>query len=113
MQARHLIAMAASVAIVASSITLFDHSMRLPKYSMADAPTVIDGRPVFNFAPVVVTPEGISEQVSAVPATENDALTIGSAGHAAESLANTAAGRTELAMPYYSFAKTLVNFSKD
>ena len=120
MQTRQLFSLALSVIIVGTSVAAFHHSSTHAVSRWSHQPMMIDGRPVVNFAPVIVRPtaqqvrDAFAEQADASrPSTGTGFMTL---SHTADSGSHgTLAGLTDaaFAMPYYSFGTPLDSISKD
>ncbi len=106
MHTRSIVALAGSLLVVAASMAMFVHSMGPPAFDITLAPSVIDGLPVDNLAPVVVTPDR-------TPAQKSSALRrqLSNSIHVRRNL--RALGSVQQVMPYYSFARSLASFNKD
>jgi len=113
MSTRQIIAAIGSVAILGSTIAIFQTSShpRIPPSFTANAEVMLDSRPVHELEPVVVN-------ASALPPETTGTLGSPSAharsGFALPSLDNTRLHTgSPLFMPYYSFANDLHTIIKD
>lgn len=116
MNARELFALTLSVAIVAGTVGLFLHAADHAVQSATHNEMVIDGRPVVNLAPVVVTPT--PAEIRAAFAGGHRVASRGGDAIATPALVATLRSDRRvsgnvLAMPYYSFAAPLGTIGKD
>lgn len=125
METRQLLSLALSVIIVGTSVAAFRSATNVSNYGPAHQPMVIDGRPVVNFAPVVVQPteQEIRDAFAMSADTMSADITsprvgIGLLTHPDMNYTgarSTLTGWTDaaFAMPYYSFGTPLGTISKD